>query len=193
MNSAHRQLCGSPEWAAHLQQEILPRVVDGVDLGADLLELGPGAGAATDWLRQRVVRVTALDVEPGAADLLHKRFPDGNVTVLVGDCTDGDFAAESFDSVACFTMLHHLPTAAAQHSLLAEAFRLLRPGGVLVGSDSLGSNDLHHFHADDDYHPVDAARLLVLLELLGFRRIWLLVDDELLFSAQKPSLDSPGR
>ena len=36
------------------------------------------------------------------------------------------------------TMLHHLHHAAAQDRLLAEARRVLLPGGVLCGSDNLG-------------------------------------------------------
>ena len=54
-------------------------------------------------------------------------------------------------------MLHHVPTLALQNKILAEAFRVLRPGGVLIGSDSLPSNDLHHFHDDDTYNPVEPA------------------------------------
>jgi SAM-dependent methyltransferase len=41
-----------------------------------------------------------------------------------------------FDVVLCFTVLHHLPDAAAQDQLLTEARRVLRPGGTLAGSDS---------------------------------------------------------
>ena len=54
MNENHAKLMPSPEWAAHIQDEVLPLATEGVNLGADLLELGPGPGAATEWLRQRV-------------------------------------------------------------------------------------------------------------------------------------------
>ena len=56
MNENHAKLMPSPEWAAHIQDEVLPQATAGVELGADLLELGPGPGAATDWLRRRVRR-----------------------------------------------------------------------------------------------------------------------------------------
>ena len=64
---------------------------------------------------------------------------------------------------------------------------MLRPGGVLIGSDSLASNDLHHFHADDTYYPVDPARLLVQLQTLGFGKIVMMVDWDLRFVAHKPA------
>ena len=83
-------------------------------------------------------------------------------------------------------MLHHVPTIALQNKILAEAFRVLRPGGVLIGSDSLASNDLHHFHADDTYNPVDPASLLGRLQTLGFDEITIMVDDVLKFVARKP-------
>ena len=42
MNSNHARLCPSPEWAEHIQNEILPEVTCGIDLGQDMLEIGPG-------------------------------------------------------------------------------------------------------------------------------------------------------
>lgn len=67
-------------------------------------------------------------------------------------------------------MLHHLPTQARQFSTLCEAFRLLRPGGVLLGADSLASQELHRFHEGDTYNPIDPARLLVFVQAAGFAR-----------------------
>jgi SAM-dependent methyltransferase len=84
-------------------------------------------------------------------------------------------------------MLHHVPTLSLQNKILAEAFRVLRPGGVLVGSDSLPGNDLHHFHADDTYNPVDPASLLARLQTIGFRRITVMIDGSLMFVARKPA------
>ena len=97
------------------------------------------------------------------------------------------FADESFDSVG---YVHHAaPRArppALQDQILAEALRVLRPGGVLVGSDSLASNDLHHFHDGDTYNPVEPASLLSRLQTLGFGKITIRVDDVLTFVAHKP-------
>ena len=55
-----------------------------------------------------------------------------------GDGTAMPFADASFDVVACFTMLHHVPSAGAQDRLFAEVARVLRAGGAFVGTDSIG-------------------------------------------------------
>jgi SAM-dependent methyltransferase len=92
--------------------------------------------------------------------------------------------------VGSFTMLHHVPTTARQNQILAEALRVLRPGGVLVGSDSLPSNGLHRFHEGDTCHPAEPAALLVRLQTLGFAAVMVAVDDGLRFTARKAQL--PG-
>ena len=94
---------------------------------------------------------------------------------------------ESFDSVGSFTMLHHVPTLAMQNKILAEAFRVLRPGGVLICSDSLASNDLHHFHEGDTYNPVEPTSVLARLQTLGFENVTVVVDGMLKFIAHKPA------
>lgn len=193
MNENHAVLCSSPEWAEHLESEVLAPLVATVELGDELLELGPGPGASTRWLRLRVKRLVALELDVAAAARLADELAGTNVTVDVGDCTSAPYPDASFDSVASFTMLHHLPTQAEQFATLREAFRVLRPGGVLVGADSLASQGLHDFHADDTYNPIDPARLLVFLQAAGFARLTLTVDDGLLFTAHKPREEDPPR
>jgi SAM-dependent methyltransferase len=187
MNENHSRLCPSPEWAAWLQGEVLPSLTAGVDLGSEMLEVGPGPGAATEWLRQKVKRLVTLEADEEAAAKLAAKYGGTNVEVTTGDGTEMTFADGSFDAVASFTMLHHVPTAARQNRLLAEALRVLRPGGVLIGSDSLASNDLHHFHVDDDYYPVEPAAFLTRLQTLGFGKITITADYVLTFAAWKPA------
>ena len=187
MNSNHARLCPSPEWAEHIQNEILPEVTHGIDLGHDMLEIGPGPGAATEWLRQRVPDLTVVELDEEAAAKLTERYAGTNVHVVIGSAAELTYPDESFDSVGTFTMLHHIPTLALQNKVLAEAFRVLRPGGALIGSDSLPSNDLHHFHVDDTYNPIEPASVLSRLQTLGFDRITIVVDDTLKFAARKPT------
>jgi ubiquinone/menaquinone biosynthesis C-methylase UbiE len=188
MNENHAKLCPSPEWAAWLQGDILPVLAAQADLGEEMLEIGPGPGAATGWLADRVKRLVALEADEQAAAALAAKYPD--VEVLTGDATAMSFPDGSFDSAGSFTMLHHVPMAAAQDRLLAEVLRVLRPGGLLIGSDSLGSNDLHHFHVGDVYNPVEPAALLTRLRTLGFGKVIIGVDDVVTFVAHKPA---PGK
>jgi ubiquinone/menaquinone biosynthesis C-methylase UbiE len=189
MNTQHQQLCGSAEWQAHMQDIVLPAVTDGLALGDELLELGPGPGAATNWLRKRVRRLVAVESEPESATALHDRFAGSNVEVVHGDASALPFPTDSFDSVAAFTMLHHVPTRPQQARLLGEALRVLRPGGVLFGTDSLHSDDLHHFHHEDTYNPIEPATLLALLCAQGYVRIKIEVDVRVTFVAYKPQGD----
>jgi SAM-dependent methyltransferase len=187
MNENHAKLCPSPEWAAWLQGDILPVLAAQADLGDEMLEIGPGPGAATGWLRDKVKRLVALEADEQAATALAAKYAGSGVEVVTGDATAMSFPDGSFDSAGSFTMLHHVPTAAAQDRLLAEVLRVLRPGGVLIGSDSLASDGLHHFHVDDVYNPVEPAALLTRLRTLGYGKIVIGVDDVLTFVAHKPA------
>ena len=192
MNENHAELCPSPEWAALIQDEVLPSLTRHADLGEEMLEIGPGPGAATEWLRQKVKRLIAVEVDAAAAGKLADRFAGSNVEVIVGSAAELSYPDESFDSVGCFTMLHHVPTLALQNKILAEAFRVLRPGGVLICSDSLASNDLHHFHEGDTYNPVEPTSVLARLQTLGFENITVVVDGILKFIAHRPARQQPG-
>jgi SAM-dependent methyltransferase len=169
--------------------------------GDSMLEIGPGPGAATEWLRHEVRRLVALELDERVAGVLAARYLGTNVEVVVGDATQLEYPDGHFDSVGSFTMLHHVPTAPLQNSVLREALRVLRPGGVFVASDSLPSNELHDFHLDDTYNPVDPGSLVARLQTIGFDRITVSVDGLLKFIAHKPEPiagpedceDAPGR
>jgi ubiquinone/menaquinone biosynthesis C-methylase UbiE len=190
MNENHARVCTSPEWAQHIQTDVLPALTRDADLGDEMLEIGPGPGAATEWLRHKVKRLTAIEINEEAAALLAERYAGTNVEIVVGTGTDLGYPDDTFDSVGAFTMLHHVPTAAQQNKILSEALRVLRPGGVLICSDSLASSGLHHFHADDTYNPVEPASVLGRLQTIGFDKITVTVDGVLRFAASKPVPDA---
>jgi len=187
MNENHQQLCPSPEWAAYLCGEVLPWLTEQAELGDEMLEIGPGPGAATGWLQDKVKRLTAIEIDQAAAARLAAQYEGSNVEIVTGDATELPWPADSFDSVGCFTMLHHVPAAAMQNKILAEALRILRPGGALLASDSLPGTDLHDFHAGDTYNPIDPGSVITRLQTVGFDAITVRVDGSLRFVARKPA------
>jgi SAM-dependent methyltransferase len=191
MNENHA-LCATPEWADHIHHEVLGSLLSEIDLGHEMLEIGPGPGAATEWLRTRVRRLVAVEVDPELAQRLSTRYDGSNVEVLTGDASRLDFEDESFDSVGTFTMLHHLPTVTLQNQVLKEAWRVLRPAGILVGSDSLASTDLHGFHSGDTYNPIEASSLIPRLQTIGFDHVMVSVGYDVRFVARKPGDEGSG-
>ncbi|MFI5956192.1 class I SAM-dependent methyltransferase [Cryptosporangium sp. NPDC051539] len=167
MNWMHRTLCSSDKWAAKVRDLLLPWALKDVELGRDVLEIGPGFGATTRVLVGNVPHLTAVEVDPGSADRLRREF-GGRATIVTGDATALEFPDDSFDGVVCFTMLHHVPSAAAQDRLFAEACRVLRPGGLFAGSDSTTSARFRFLHLGDTNVTVDPDRLPDRLTAAGF-------------------------
>ena len=159
VNEGHLQFLASPEWAEMLETDLLPWVEAAGDLGDDVLEVGPGPGLTTELLRQRVPRLTAIEIDPSLAAPLQQRLSRSNVEVLCVDATDSGLASDRFSGVTCFSMLHHMPSSESQDRLFAEIGRVLRPGGILVGVDSLDLDVIRAGHEDDTFVPVDPETL----------------------------------
>jgi ubiquinone/menaquinone biosynthesis C-methylase UbiE len=168
MNERHLQLCASVEWADMVRQDILPWALDGRELGDDVLEVGPGPGRTTDVLRANVARLTAVEVDQHLATALAQRLLGSNVDVVHADGTNLPFDDARFSAATSFTMLHHVPSPAQQDKLLAELRRVLQPGGLLIGVDSIETAEWRELHAGDTCVPVDPATLPTRLERAGF-------------------------
>jgi len=177
MNEEHLQLCSSAEWAETVQQWIIPWVLDGIELGDDVVEIGPGPGLTTDALRTLTHRLTAVEVDADLAAALAERLAGTNVTVRCADGSDTGLPAGGFSAAVCLTMLHHVHSAALQDAIFAEVHRLLAPAGVFAGEDSLDSPELRELHHDDTYLPVDPAGLAVRLERAGFTRVEVITNE----------------
>ena len=155
MNELHLQLCGGDEWAEAVERYIIPWTLDGLDLGDDVLEIGPGPGRTTDVLLRMAPQLTAAEVDPDLAARLTERLADTPVEVVHADGTDLPFADGGASAPPCRSpMLHHVPSAGLQDLLLAEAARVLRPGGFLAGVDSLDSDEFRALHEGDVCAPV---------------------------------------
>jgi ubiquinone/menaquinone biosynthesis C-methylase UbiE len=185
MNLIHRKLCRSDVWVKSVRETLMPFALDGVDLGDDVLEIGPGFGATTRVLIETVPRLTAVEVDPESVRLLTEQFPA--VRVIEADGTKLPLPDNSFSGVTAFTMLHHVPSPQQQDQLFAETFRVLKPGGVFAGLDSRPNMRFRFIHLFDTMVVVDPHTMPQRLEEAGFTDIDIkATETRFRFRARKP-------
>jgi SAM-dependent methyltransferase len=105
---------------------------------ARILDLGSGTGQYTMKLAETYpdAAITAVDLSRTAVNYAVKRGLDAGYTWrgIRAAAEDTGLEAESFDLVTSFIMLHEVPPHITQ-KVLAEALRLLAPGGDVHFSD----------------------------------------------------------
>ncbi len=167
MNLAHNVLCASGWWSRRMERDVMPWGLEGVQLGDDVLEVGPGFGATTRLLARRGVRLSVVELDERYCRRLSSEL-GGSVAVSQGDATALPFEEGRFSSVVCFTMLHHIPSRAQQDRAFSEAARVLRPGGTFAGTDSIGNGLLFKaIHVGDTLNLIDPDELPRRLEAAG--------------------------
>ena len=187
MNRIHQWLCRSDRWRSTVAER-LPWAIGNTDLGPNVLEIGPGPGLTTDRLRVSVPRLTALEIDPTMAGSLSARLDGSNVHVIQGDATEMPFADGEFSGAVSFTMLHHVPSRELQNKVLAEVFRVLKPGGFFVGSDSLQNWFMRIIHIGDTLVPVSPDTFGARLESAGFEVLEVQKNSQAFrFRARRPS------
>jgi SAM-dependent methyltransferase len=111
---------------------------------SDVLELGCGAGEPVARQLNEHHRVIGVDLSAEQIDRARAGEPDAEF--IVGDMTEVDFPPRSFDAVAAFYAVTHVPR--TKHAgLLARIARWLRPGGVLLVT--MGASDCPGVVEDD--------------------------------------------
>jgi len=171
MNLFHRRFCNSGMWRQTMRLHVLPWALEGLDLGPNLLELGPGYGASTDLLLPRCESLTCVESDQRLTRSLGTHAGSPNMTVLCGDAAALPIPDSAFNAAVCFMMLHHVTPAPRQDQLFAEAFRVLRPGGVFAGADSPASPLLTALHLFEKVSMVDPHPLPRRLEAAGFEDV----------------------
>ena len=98
--------------------------------GGTCVEVGCGPGRMTGALAGRFDRVVALDVSPAMLQQARANVTAPNVEFVAvpGDRLEG-VADGSADSLVCYLVLQHLPSARVVRSYLLEFGRVLAPGG----------------------------------------------------------------
>jgi ubiquinone/menaquinone biosynthesis C-methylase UbiE len=104
---------------------------------AVVADIGGGAGAYALWLAESGYTVHLLDATPRLVEEARRRSAacsHGLASCTVGDARSTTFADRSTDVVLLLGPLYHLTTAADRRRALAEAARVLKPGGRLFAA-----------------------------------------------------------
>ncbi len=114
------------QWKSYLLEVIAPH------LGSEVLEVGAGFGATTEFLCRRPVRWACLEPDPALAKRLAERVRAGELPgsceVVSGTLEDLD-PHRRFDSVLYVDVLEHVQNDAGE---VADASRRLLPSGRLI-------------------------------------------------------------
>jgi ubiquinone/menaquinone biosynthesis C-methylase UbiE len=147
MSRFEATFCRSAPWRTFARRAVLPWGLQGVQPEGQLLEIGAGSGAmAAELLAlHHAVTLTVTDVDAEMVEAAREclmQFGE-RATARQADATALPFPNESFDAVLSWIMLHHT---VAWEAALAEAVRVVRGGGYVVGYDLLSTAPLRLLH-----------------------------------------------
>jgi len=133
--------------------------------GKDVLEAACGAGLGLAWLAQRARSVEACDIDQENCRMARETYRgQSKIRVERADALDLPFEASSFDLVVLFEALYYLTDVPR---FLAEARRVLRPGGALLISTV--NREWSGFHPSPFHTKYwTAAELCTALQQVGF-------------------------
>ncbi|HVL38508.1 MAG TPA: class I SAM-dependent methyltransferase [Fimbriimonadaceae bacterium] len=136
--------------------------------GADALDLGCGVGHGTLFLLERGFRVTAVDAESRALDILRSRVSSAHRVSLIASRFE-DFEPPPCDLVLAFFSLFFMP-AEAFKTFWQKLVAAMRPGGVFAGQ-FLGVNDEWRDRGYSTFTSAEVRRLLAGLETLYYEEV----------------------
>lgn len=93
-----------------------------------LLNVGGSAGIIDEYLSRHFAHVTGIDIDEKAIRYAQANFRKENLRLELGDALDLKYPDDSFDVVICSQVYEHVADA---NLLMAEMFRVVRPGGVV--------------------------------------------------------------
>jgi ubiquinone/menaquinone biosynthesis C-methylase UbiE len=138
MPAVARTVVTSPPYRLFARRVLLPWVLGDEQPAGEGLEIGAGSGVMSAQLLAAfpLLRMVATDYDPHmvrTARRTLRSFGD-RADVQRADASDLPFADGRFDLVLSAAMLHHVPV---WQDAVAQAVRVLHPGGRLIGYDPI--------------------------------------------------------
>jgi SAM-dependent methyltransferase len=123
-----------PAEAAVAVRRLVETIAEALPRGADVLDVGNGLAAQDPVIAGigETRRLVALNITRSQLVAGRDRLAEAGAAGVNGDATRLPFADASFDGVISVEAAFHFPSRAG---FFAEAFRVLRPAGVLTMSD----------------------------------------------------------
>lgn len=126
---------GNPANAGEASENLVLKLMSMIpDSAASVLDVACGKGASTTCLSKRFDpdKIVGINISEKQLDTARKNNPGIDFRLM--SAVELEFEDNSFDAVMCVEAAFHFNT---RDAFLAEALRVLKPGGTLVLSDIL--------------------------------------------------------
>lgn len=107
-----------------------------------VLDLGCGTGLELSYYFKEnpMASIVGIDLAPGMLDVLKKKFPKQDLTLILGSYFEAPFGNEKYDAAVSVESLHHF-TKAEKVSLYTKLHQALKPGGYFILTDYLAPSE----------------------------------------------------
>ena len=112
------------------------------EAGSRILDLGCGTGLELEFYFQQnpQAKVTGIDLAPGMLDALKKKFPEKELTLILGSYFEVPFEKEVFDAAVSVESLHHF-TKEEKVPLYAKLWAAIKENGYFILTDYFAKSD----------------------------------------------------
>jgi 2-polyprenyl-6-hydroxyphenyl methylase/3-demethylubiquinone-9 3-methyltransferase len=108
---------------------VLAEIKRYIGLRGNVLDLSCGVGLNSNAVAQAGYQICAIDLSVSALRIAKARDTTGQVEYVIGDAYRSPYPSEHFDVVLAIDLLNNVSDPQA---ILAEAYRVLKPGGLFI-------------------------------------------------------------
>jgi len=110
--------------------------------GSHILDLGCGTGLELEeyFIVNPTARITGIDLAPGMLSALNAKFPEKELTLILGSYFDVPFGKDIFDAAVSVESLHHF-TKEEKIPLYTKLKKALKNNGYFILTDYFSLSD----------------------------------------------------